>query len=166
MDSDDFVKDFEYQWHEQVERAKHQTVAQRLQYISGQIQAFENHYGGTFEKLFGHRIDGMSEAVDITDWKELLEERKRLMDMTLAMNRVIFIQANEFDEIFSDDAYPSGVFAVSPDPNQPRVMVRKLVDWCRANGLPLSEVHRLSPEVMQQFLVYPTKDGEQKKKRE
>lgn len=64
-----------------------------------------------------------------------------------------------------DDNFPNGVFAYR-DPNSPRVKVRKLVDWCRANGIPLSEAHRLPQEIMEQFLEYPTNNGKQKKERE
>ena len=64
-----------------------------------------------------------------------------------------------------DDNFPDGVFAVPRNPNDPKVKVRKLVDWCRANGVPLSEAHLLPPEIMEQFLEYPIKDraeGEKK----
>ncbi|WP_067625683.1 hypothetical protein [Alicyclobacillus acidiphilus] len=60
-----------------------------------------------------------------------------------------------------DDNFPDGVFAVPPNPNDPKVKVRKLVDWCKANGVSLSEAHRLPPEIMEQFLEYPNKDGTQ-----
>ena len=63
-----------------------------------------------------------------------------------------------------DDHFPNGVFAVPRDPNAPRLKVRKLVDWCRANGIPLSEINRLPQEVMGQFLVYPKRNGEQEEK--
>lgn len=58
-----------------------------------------------------------------------------------------------------DDHFPNGVFAVPPDPKSPKVKVRKLVNWCRANGIPLSEINRLPQEVMEQFLEYPDKDA-------
>ncbi|SHK57539.1 hypothetical protein [Alicyclobacillus tolerans] len=64
-----------------------------------------------------------------------------------------------------DDHFPDGVYAVSPDPNSPRLMVRKLVDYCKEHGIPLSDIQRLPPEVMKQFLVYPTKDGTQDEKK-
>jgi len=57
-----------------------------------------------------------------------------------------------------DDNFPDGVFVVPRNTNEPKVKVRKLVDWRRANGVPLSEAHRLPPEIMEQFLVYPNKD--------
>ena len=64
-----------------------------------------------------------------------------------------------------DDNFPDGVFAVPPDPDSPKVKLRKLVDWCRENEIPLSEIqHR--PELVEQFLVYPNDDGEQEKKRD
>ena len=167
MYNDDFVESFKRQWYAQVERTERQTVAQRLQAIKEQIQTFEKQYGGTFQDLFGHlgehEIDGMSEAVDIADWREIVTERQRLEEMTLAMRSVIFIQANEFDEIFSDNACPSGVYAVPPDPNQPKIQVRRLYEFCRERGLSPSQ---LSESEMQQFMLYPIKDGEQDKKRE
>ena len=56
-------------------------------------------------------------------------------------------------------------FAIPSDPDSPKVKLRKLVDWCEANGIPLSEIqHR--PELVKQFVVYPNEDGEQDKKRE
>ncbi|WP_067621136.1 hypothetical protein [Alicyclobacillus acidiphilus] len=70
---------------------------------------------------------------------------------------------NEWDW---DDNFPSGVFAVPPDPNSPKVKVRKLVDWCRANGIPLSEAHRLSATIMEQFLEYPNKDRAKDEKKQ
>ncbi|GMA64131.1 hypothetical protein NZD89_02110 [Alicyclobacillus fastidiosus] len=145
MNHDDFSRDLERQRNAQVEITKHQTVVQRLQAIKEQIKAFENRYSGTFEDLFGHLSDlaiyGMSEAVDITDWKELVQIRKRLLVEELDRNDI-----------------PDGVYAVHPDPNDPKVKVRKLVDWCRVNGIPLSEAHRLPRTVMEQFLEYPNKD--------
>ncbi|WP_067929189.1 hypothetical protein [Alicyclobacillus shizuokensis] len=82
----DFVHDFECQWNEQVQRIKNQTTAQRIQALNEQIETFETFYGGSFQDLFGHlndlEIDGMSEAVDLLDWKELVKERQRLLDMT------------------------------------------------------------------------------------
>lgn len=144
--NDDFVENSENQWQKQVVRATQ--VMQRLQVIYEQIQAFERRYGGTFETLFGHQTNGrMSEIADTTDWKELVEERKRLIE-----------------ELDRDDI-PCGIYAVPPESNAPRVKIRKLFDWCKATGIPLSEIkHR--PELVEQFLVYPNKDEEQKKKRE
>ena len=57
-----------------------------------------------------------------------------------------------------DGNFPDGVYAVPPDPNTPKVKIRKFVNWCKANGIPLSEAHHLPPEVMEQFLEYPDKD--------
>jgi hypothetical protein len=92
MGNEDFVKDFRRQWREQVERIKNQTTAQRLQTINEQVEAFEMPYGGTFQDLFGHlselEIDRLSEAVDVSDWRELLDQRQRLLDMTLRTERV------------------------------------------------------------------------------
>ena len=67
-----------------------------------------------------------------------------------------------------DDNFPDGVFAfaVPSDPGSRKVELRRLVDRCEANGIPLSEAHRLPPDVMEQFLVYPNEDGEQEKKRD
>ncbi|QSO48635.1 hypothetical protein [Alicyclobacillus mengziensis] len=57
-----------------------------------------------------------------------------------------------------DDNFPDGVFAVPRNPDEPKVKIRKLVDWCKANGIPPSEIHCLPKEVMEQFLVYPNED--------
>ena len=142
--NDDFVENSEHQPQEQVERATQ--VMQRLQAISEQIKAFERRHGGTFETLFGHQTDGMSETANEIDWKDLVDERKRLIA-----------------ELDRDDI-PCGIYAVPPESNAPRVKIRKLFDWCKANGIPLSEIkHR--PELVEQFLVYRNEDGKQEKKR-
>ncbi|QSO48363.1 hypothetical protein [Alicyclobacillus mengziensis] len=144
--NDDFVENSEHQPQEQVERATQ--VVQRLQAISVQIKAFERCHGGTFETLFGHQTDGMSQTADAIDWKDLVEERKRLIA-----------------ELDRDDI-PCGIYAVPRNPNAPRVKIRRLVDWCEESGIPLSEIHiRVSPEIMKQFLVYPN-ENEANSKRE
>ncbi|EJY55890.1 pyruvate phosphate dikinase [Alicyclobacillus hesperidum URH17-3-68] len=131
--------------HERVKRAKHQEIVQSLQTINEQIQALEKQYGGTFQDLFGHvadlEIDGLPEAIDIADWKELIEARKRLIE--------------EYDR----DDFPDGIYAVPRDPNQPRVQVRRLYEYCRERGLSPSQ---LSEAEMRQFVVYPDEDGEKK----
>ncbi|GMA57993.1 hypothetical protein C7445_109130 [Alicyclobacillus sacchari] len=146
MDNGDFVQNFERQWHEQVEGAKHQIIMQRLQAINQQIRTFEYRYGGTFQDLLGRlndlEIDEMSEAVDIADWKKLIEARKRLI------------------EKYDRDDIPDGIYAVSPAPDQGRVQVRRLYEYCRERGLNPSQ---LSEAEMAQFIVYPDKDGEQEK---
>lgn len=65
-----------------------------------------------------------------------------------------------------DDNFPDGVFCVPPDPNEPKLKIRKLVDWCRANGIALSEINRLPQEVMEQFLVYPDKGAAEGKRKQ
>lgn len=139
MDNDDFIENCER--HELIEVAKHQAIVKRLQVINVQIQAYEAQYHGTFQDFFGHlsniEIDGLSNSVDITGWKELVEERKRLIE-----------------ELDKDDI-PDGIYAVPRDPDQPRIQVRRLHEHCRVHGLSPSQ---LSKAEIAQFLVYPTKD--------
>jgi hypothetical protein len=60
-----------------------------------------------------------------------------------------------------DDCFPDGVFAVPPNPNEPRLKIRKLVEYCRSRGIPLSETHRLSAKEMKEFFEYPNNDRAQ-----
>ena len=140
MDNDDFNENCER--HELIEVAKHQAIVKRLQSINLQIQIYEERYHGTFQDLFSHLTNHEILGVlqEVTAWKELVEERKRLIE--------------EFDA----DDIPDGIYAVPPDPKSPKVKVRKLVNWCRANGIPLSEIQRLPQSIMEQFLVYTDKD--------
>ena len=75
---------FQMQWIHQIKRERNQTLEQRIESINRQINEFEIEYKGTFHHLFGdlssEDIDGMSEAVDIQDWKELEEEKQRLLE--------------------------------------------------------------------------------------
>lgn len=48
-----------------------------------------------------------------------------------------------------DDAFPDGIFAIPRNPNEPRVRVRALMDYCEKRGV---ESNELSPEEMEQFL--------------
>lgn len=72
------------QWIHQVKRGRNQTVEQRIESVNRQIDEFEREYRGTFHHLFGHLspkdIDGMSEAVDIGDWRALEKEKQRLLE--------------------------------------------------------------------------------------
>lgn len=52
----------------------------------------------------------------------------------------------EFDEAFSE-----GVYVIRHNPNEPRVKVRPLFDYCQKKGVQPSE---LSSEEMEQFLQY------------
>jgi len=55
-------------------------------------------------------------------------------------------EMKEFDEAFSD-----GVYVIPHNPNEPRVKVRPLFDYCQKKGVEPSE---LSSEEMKQFLQY------------
>ncbi|MBU9721339.1 MULTISPECIES: hypothetical protein [Bacillaceae] len=49
-----------------------------------------------------------------------------------------------------DDAFPDGVFAFPPSPNEQKVRTRALAEYCKQNGkLPKD----LSEEEMRQFIV-------------
>ncbi|EPZ44483.1 hypothetical protein [Alicyclobacillus acidoterrestris] len=141
MDGDGLVGNSELQWHEQDTEGKYEAVVKRLQAINDQIRVYENRYGVTFEDLHGRLTDEVSEAVDIGDWKWLLEKRKRLIE--------------EYDK----DDVPDGIYAVPRDPNQPRVQVRRLYEYCVERGLSPSQ---LSEAEMAQFIVCPDRDRERK----
>jgi hypothetical protein len=49
-----------------------------------------------------------------------------------------------------DDAFPDGVFAIPPEPNEPKVKVRALHDYCKSRGIIPQD---LTTEEMEQFLV-------------
>ena len=72
------------QWIYQIKRERNQTIEQKIESINKKIDEFEMQYKGTFYHLFGHlsekEIDEMSEAVDIQDWKELEEDKQRLLE--------------------------------------------------------------------------------------
>ncbi|GLG01231.1 hypothetical protein Alches_12700 [Alicyclobacillus hesperidum subsp. aegles] len=80
IDGDGFVENCKRQWHEQVTEHKYEELMKRLQAINDQIRVCENRYSGTFEDLLRRLTNGVSETVDIADWKWLLEERKWLME--------------------------------------------------------------------------------------
>lgn len=74
---------FQMQWIHQVKKSRSQSLEERLEFINKQIAEFEKEYRGTFHQLFGNLsdqdIDGMSEAVDISDWKELEKEKQNIL---------------------------------------------------------------------------------------
>lgn len=51
--------------------------------------------------------------------------------------------------IKSDNEFPDGVLAIPRSPNEPRVKVRALLDYCRERGITPSQ---LSEEEMEKFL--------------
>lgn len=79
------VNAFRLQWLHQIEKVRSQTEAGRLELINKQIEEFENKYHGTFQQMFGNlssgEIDGMPEAVDIFDWRELENQKQWLISM-------------------------------------------------------------------------------------
>lgn len=61
-------------------------------------------------------------------------------------NENLIKEIEEFDNAFAD-----GIFAFPRNPNEPRVKVRALMDYCRERGL---QPIQLSPKEMEQFLEY------------
>ena len=72
------------QWNHQIKQVRTQTVVQRLNAIQRQIGEFEQAYRGTFHEQFGRlnaaEIDARADAVDIHDWKDLEDEKGRLLE--------------------------------------------------------------------------------------
>lgn len=56
----------------------------------------------------------------------------------------------EFDIKQFDDAFPDGVYAIARSPEEPRVKVKALYEYCRQKGI-LPE--NLTPEDIKRFLV-------------
>jgi hypothetical protein len=50
-----------------------------------------------------------------------------------------------------DNAFPDGVFAFPPNPEEPRVKVRALGEYCKEKGVAPGA---LSEEEMKQFLIF------------
>jgi hypothetical protein len=63
---------------------KEQTLSteERLQKVNDEIKVFEQRYNQSFETYYGmlssREIDGLNEAVDIFDWKDLIDFRNEL----------------------------------------------------------------------------------------
>jgi hypothetical protein len=79
----DPAKALQIQWIHQVRKARTQTPEDKLALINEEIADFEIKYGGSFYKLYGHlseEVDGMAEAVDLSDWKDLEEEKQFLLE--------------------------------------------------------------------------------------
>ena len=74
---------FEMQWVHQVLGCRGRALGDQLADVSRLIANFEQMYGGTFEELYGtlneDEIDGLDEAVDISDWYELEAMKVRLV---------------------------------------------------------------------------------------
>ncbi|QKE76205.1 hypothetical protein HPK19_25690 (plasmid) [Arthrobacter citreus] len=51
-----------------------------------------------------------------------------------------------------EDGFPDGVYCVPRDPNEPRIKVRKLFEYCREKGVDPID---LTDEEREQFLIYP-----------
>ena len=74
---------FEMQWIHQMLRNRGRSLTDQLSDVNRHIAEFEQRYRGTFEELFGtlneDEIDGLDEAVDISDWCELEAMKVRLV---------------------------------------------------------------------------------------
>lgn len=49
-----------------------------------------------------------------------------------------------------DDTFPDGVFAIPRNPNDPKVKVRALWDYCKKKGI---DIESISEEEIKQFLT-------------
>lgn len=74
---------FELQWIHQENKIRKQTLESKFEEVQKRIIAFEIEHGDTFEGLFGdwteERIDGLDNAIDIYDWKELIDQKSRIL---------------------------------------------------------------------------------------
>lgn len=75
---------FNLQWLQLEDRNRTQTPEEKYRTIQNEITDFEIKFGGTFENLYGQltddEIDGLDEAVDVYDWRQLLERKKKLLE--------------------------------------------------------------------------------------
>ena len=80
----DPVKAMQIQWVHQIRKARTQTPDEKLIMINEEIAEFEKRYGGSFYKLYGNlsteEMDMKAESVDISDWKDLEEEKEFLLE--------------------------------------------------------------------------------------
>ncbi|MEI0738857.1 hypothetical protein VQ056_23170 [Paenibacillus sp. JTLBN-2024] len=129
-----YASAFEKEWHRQEDEAKEQTIDSRLSIINARIEEFELQYGDTYDNLYGHlseiEIDSNAEAVDILDWRDLEKEKNRI--------------TNDFE-----DDFPDGVFAIPSSPDEPRIKLRALQNYCKQVGKEPSE---LTQEELEPFL--------------
>jgi len=60
------------------------STEERLQKVNNEIAVFEQRYNQSFETYYGslsnREIDGLNEAVDIFDWKDLVDFRNQLQE--------------------------------------------------------------------------------------
>ncbi|GAB6460594.1 hypothetical protein bcgnr5390_10370 [Bacillus luti] len=54
-----------------------------------------------------------------------------------------------------EEGFPDGVYTAPSSPNEPRIKVRDLYQYCRKKGVNPNE---LSQEEAERFLVYPDRD--------
>lgn len=51
--------------------------------------------------------------------------------------------------------FPDGVYAISSGPNEPRIKVREMYQYCREKGI---DPEDLIEEELDKFLIYPNED--------
>lgn len=73
---------FELQWIHQQTKLRKQTLEEKLESIQKKITEYEIEYGGVFETLYGNlndrEIDELDEALDVSEWKEYIEQKNAL----------------------------------------------------------------------------------------
>lgn len=74
--------------------------------------------------------------------KDGMEEARRLEKLIKEME--------EFEA-----GFPDGVYAIPPGPNEPRIKVREMYQYCREKGV---DPEDLTEEELDKFLVYPNGD--------
>ena len=79
----DPAKAFEMQWLFQQKQLRGQSLEKKIEKISRKIQALELEFAGDFNTLYGQmsekEIDGLDEAFDVLEWRELLLEKNKLL---------------------------------------------------------------------------------------
>jgi Ribonuclease G/E len=74
--------------------------------------------------------------------KDGVEEAKRLEKLRREME--------EFEE-----GFPDGVYTAPSSPNEPRIKLKEMYQFCREKGI---DPEDLTEEELEQFLVYPEQD--------
>lgn len=74
---------FELQWIYQKNKIRKQSIEDKFEELQKQINDFELKYGDTFDHLYGElsnrQIDESDNAIDICDWKELVDQKNNIL---------------------------------------------------------------------------------------
>lgn len=92
-----------------------------------------------FDCIFkAKKVEGVFEM----EKKDGIEEARRL--------EKLIKEIEEFEA-----GFPDGVYAAPSSPNEPRIKVKALFEYCREKGV---DPEDLTDEEREQFLVYPNED--------